>query len=1212
MDPGITVGIGVLSKIIGLGIKGWSALGERELGKDDLEALRGLLEVSASVASLRKDGAPTPGVLHLTLIAHSFGRAVARHQQFHGKLPLTGGWRRWMNHADREREDEIRKRVAFAALRVRELGNDPHGEAAYLAALTASPLSTPYYRALWCAFADPALTIAEAGEEPPLVMSHTARREFERYFLLAYLEGLATPGGAGIDEHIAGLKQYRAQLVRDLMISNLATWGQCHVFGNVPRSAWADAETVPFMPLDEVYIEPAGIVERDDKRDPAPPKQSLPALLERLTAIAARPTIVVVTADFGSGKSLTARALAHRWGERFLASSTATSLELALPIHVRCAEDFPSETVDLELTVRRAWKRQANGFGYSIADDDPAFAWPSSEQHAVVLLDGLDEVSLGEQHLKALFQRLAAKTTRHHRFVIFTRPGALLGRKDLGDHIMLVRVAPFDNEQIERWLSGWNALAAGRPAITLEALRGRGLADVAQTPILLFMVAFTWTNRAGSAEPRSLAEIYEQFFYQVAAGKADADREQHRPIGLASDELLAALKDASVLDEDAAPADAMLWMMGRIAWEAHMLEQRHPPQPLTRRHIDNLLHDGEVPVPPAAADLVRAGLVLALQADLHGANHTILFGHLSFREYLVARHWALQLRRLVRGSGRRDQLLGSLLGARLLTQEGKSFDFLVALINACAVSDADAAPRGRRASPLSWDDADRSRLVREMQEIFEDQRQEFGEPARVGAKADSTLRNDRRAELREAALAIGSTVAGSAGLRARDPLALRSMLAWFWLTSVSPVIKAPRAQLAKSDLHGTSLREATLNGANLDGSNLMKADLRGADLRGATLRNANLARASLLRADLRGAILTDAELGYAELVSANLCNVDLRRAKAGHANLLEAHLQAANLDESILDAAELGNADLRRARLTNASLMTARLRRADLRRADLERAQLVGADLRDAKLHGAQLRAVNLREADLRGADLREADLRSAELRGANLRGADLRDADLRGANVRGADLHVAALRGADLCRTDLHDVDLRGADLCGATLRKADLGGADLCGADLRDADLSGADLRGANLAKAELSGAILTHPERGHTLHDDETQWPAGYQIPEVGNADAPDGQTPEVQILIDAADLQSSVRTDADATTPICAAQPRSLAAPQDVVRSESSAGDDVLAKPEVAFVKPNARPDDATPSYVKLRSMVDPAVEMLAPSSGRTPRDRPRRR
>lgn len=613
-------------------------------------------------------------------------------------------------------------------------------------------------------------------------MSSTARREFERYFLLAYLEAMRS----GTDEYLEGLKQYQAVLVRDLLVSNLATWGQCHVFGNVPREAWDDSESVPFMPLDEVYVEPNGILDGDGKQDQSEPAEPLLALIQRLTVASAAPKVVVVVADFGNGKSLSARMLARRWAEQFLSSASGTSLDLQLPIHVRCAEDFPSETVDLELTVRRAWQRQASAIGHSVSVDDRAYAWPNPEQHVVCLLDGLDEVVLGEQHLKTLFQKLGGKTTRKHRFVIFTRPGALLGRRDLGDDVAVVRVQPFDDGQVTQWLDGWNKLRSGYSAITLQDLEKRNLADVARTPLLLFMVAFTWNQHATSVEPPSLAEIYEHFFYQVARGKADADRDQHRPIAKASEELLVALKNVGVLEESAEQPDAMLWLMGRVAWEAHMLEQRHPPQPLTRRHIDNLLEDGDVPIPKGAADTIRIGLILALQADLHSANHTILFGHLSFREFLVGRHWALILRRLVRGTGRRERLIASLLGGRLLGHEGKSFDFLMTFINTTTAQQ-------RPASPLIWNDRERETLVRLMQEIFEDERQEFGERARTNSRVDSLLRHDRRAELREAALAIGSMTKGSTGLRTNDPLTLRSMLAWFWLQSATALVIAPRA-----------------------------------------------------------------------------------------------------------------------------------------------------------------------------------------------------------------------------------------------------------------------------------------------------------------------------------------------------------------------------------------------------------------------------------
>jgi pentapeptide repeat protein/NACHT domain-containing protein len=860
VDPVSTVGIGVLSKLIGLGIKGWSALDDRDFNKEDVEALRTLLDTGASVSDLRKPAAANADARHLALIGRSFGRAVGRHQEFHGKLLLTKGLRRWLNRADREREEEIKQRVQFAALRVRELGNDPRAEIEHISSLTEHPLATPYYRALWQAFSDPGLTIEDAGDDPPLVMSTTARREFERYFLLAYLEGIAAPASGGIEEYLEGLKQYRATLVRDLLVRNLATWGNCHVFGNVPRESWDESDVVPFMPLDGLYVEPSGAVDRDGKRAQKEPSKPLLALIESLTVASAAPKVVVVAADFGSGKSLSARMLARRWAEQFL-SSPAVSLDLPLPIHVRCAEDFPSETVDLELTVRRAWKRQADSMGYSVSDDDGAFAWPTTEQHVVCLLDGLDEVALGEQHLKTLFQKLGAKTTRNHRFVIFSRPGALPAAKDLGDHIVVVRVQPFNPDQVEQWLGGWNQLRAEHPAVTRPALADRNLEAVAQTPILLFMVAFAWNYHATASEPPSLAEIYEHFFYQVAAGKAEADREQHRPIGVASEALLAALKTASILDDSAEQPDAMLWLMGRVAWEAHMLEQRQPPQSLTRRHVDNLLQDGDVPIPSGAADTIRLGLILALQADLHSANHTILFGHQSFREFLVGRHWALLLQRVVRNRGRNDRLTESLVGGRLLGGNNKSFDFLMTFINTTAV-------RPPSASPLTWNDSERESLVRWAQEIFEDEHLEFGERARPNRRAEVRLRNDLRAELREAALAIGSMTKNSKGLRAGDPLTLRSMLAWFWLQSVHAHIIAPGAHFSRAELGQAELNWAKLAGADLGGAALMEAQLIEADLTGA---------------DLSGAVLIGARL-----IGTKLCASDLREAEIAAATILVA------------------------------------------------------------------------------------------------------------------------------------------------------------------------------------------------------------------------------------------------------------------------------------------------------------------------------------
>src|ERR1043165_5731663 len=175
MEP--TIAVSVLANLIGLGMKGWSAFEAPAFDEKDVAALQALLETTTSFASMRKPIAPTVAAQHLALIVRSFGQAVGRHQQFHGKLLLTGGLRRWLSRSERERDREITLRVKAAALHLTELGNDPRHEVDIVGALTGSAINTPYYRKLWQAFSDPGMTLPD--EEPPLEMSTTARREFE-------------------------------------------------------------------------------------------------------------------------------------------------------------------------------------------------------------------------------------------------------------------------------------------------------------------------------------------------------------------------------------------------------------------------------------------------------------------------------------------------------------------------------------------------------------------------------------------------------------------------------------------------------------------------------------------------------------------------------------------------------------------------------------------------------------------------------------------------------------------------------------------------------------------------------------------------------------------------------------------------------------------------------------------------------------------------
>lgn len=769
--------------------------------------------------------------------------------------------------------------------------------------------------------------------------------------------------GIDAEQHIiANTSPPRSASLRDLLLSDLASWGDRHVFGNLPRKEWDNTRGIPFLPLDELYVQPDGAVLRDDEDRPNEP---LLMLIERLTAVdAKKPQVVVVLANFGMGKSLNARMLACRWARQRLTSRTE-SLNIPWPIYLRCASDFPrgrSDAVDLLDAVRRALKRHAEAMGHSAALDDESFSWPAPEERAVFLLDGLDEIVLSQQQLHILFQNLQDKTTREHRFVVFSRPGTLPPAKDLGADVAMVNVQLFNASHIENWLENWNKLQPNGRMITLEIMKRPELSVIAQTPILLFMLAFAWNEEMAS---KSTAEIFEHFFHQVARGKTPEDRDVHRPIADASDKLRLMLRKAGVLAPSAGQHDAMLWLMGRVAWEAHILDQRQPSESLTRQHVEDVLrNENELSAPDKAIDGILDGLVLTLQVGALGADDKILFGHKSFREFLVGRHWAMTLRRII-NSDNGEAVTASLLGGRLLGHEDKSFYYLVDFVNSNENLHGDSLLK----SPLGWNDEERTRLVLWAQKTFDDERLEY-------RRSVSILRNDRRAVLREAALAIGSLTSGNHVIRASK--ALRSMLAWFWVTGKAPIVVALGADLRQTELRGANFGIALLGGADLSGSDLRSTDFEMADFQ----------RANLSGVDFRGANLSTAVLGEANLTGAKLTG---------------ANLDAANLTRANMSKAKLNNVSLSSASLTKADLLEADLRGANLRGADLVRADLSRADLRGADLRGTQLLLAGLREANLCDANLCRANLGGADLRGADLRGTNLREADLSRADLREA-----------------------------------------------------------------------------------------------------------------------------------------------------------------------------------------------------------------
>jgi hypothetical protein len=941
----------VLIKLLQSGLSAWDAWASEGIGGKEATAVRLAMDAVEELRSQSSGQLSDMAALHLGIVTQCFGHALGRQWAFNRAL-VPVGVRLFMSKEQRARADEIELRVTLAIKSLPRFGASlaqpgdlsADVEEVRRAELLADPLATPYYRALWEAFSNPKL---DEGDEArvPLLDLDKGRLEFERDFLLAFHQALASPGGEKLQRYLSELSgDYRARTLRELLLRDMSGWDERHIFGNLERKDRAEDDPISFMPLGTMYVEPEARLIKQGQQDERELRGPVRALIKHWLH-ESRTGAVVVRADFGMGKSLTARSLVQQFARRFLDARTP-SAGLEVPVYIQCAKDLTEEGFDLDAFARRAWMREAADLGLKLNLNDPALAPPSRTQQALFVFDGLDEVILGERRLESFFRRIKDAASEHHRFIIFSRPGALPPEQEL-EGIPVLEILPWNEQQISGWLEAWRE-ASGGVAPALHDLEARKLSELARTPILLFMIAQTWKGQVQDMGG-SQAALYEEFFWQIAQGKHEADRTRHKNIYEASSALHRQLVGRGLVAPEAQAPDAMLWLMGRVAWEATKLEQQVMIEPLrqaetlTKHGITNLLMQ-ELKLTGSAADLIEAiqvGLLLSLQAHLRSGDASqLLFGHKSFREFLVARYWADRLKAIARAPSTRDweRIEDPLLGGRLLGHEDRAFEFLLEMLDGGRHPKRSAAPFGltepERHSLLEWAQAC---FVREEPEVP-------ANASREDRGRQPSLREDRRPWLREAALAIGSSLRSSPGMRQRDTLTLRSMLAWFWLMRIGPIIVARKAYLV-----GASMPDNTL---------------RGADFREANLTEANFSRTSL-RPRVSSSTVPFSDFSDAVLDRALLMNADLVECDFERASLLEAKLSGAVLSGAIFREARLDNAELvaasalgtvfDKANLTSALLMDTLLVGASFVGADLTSAHLQGADLREAILEGASL-----------------------------------------------------------------------------------------------------------------------------------------------------------------------------------------------------------------------------------------------------------------
>lgn len=186
---------------------------------------------------------------------------------------------------------------------------------------------------------------------------------------------------------------------------------------------------------------------------------------------------------------------------------------------------------------------------------DPAVTQP------VILFDGLDEILLTdpenhENYLQLVreFQNREYELGRPVAAIITART-AVTGRIRFPAGTALMRLLPFDDDQVRSWLAVWNAANAQefarRNVLPLSPEAALVYRDLAAQPLLLLMLAlYDATGNALQSHALALgrAELYERLFTDFAKREINKGRVQVSPEGqeLAIDTELQNLEVAAI------------------------------------------------------------------------------------------------------------------------------------------------------------------------------------------------------------------------------------------------------------------------------------------------------------------------------------------------------------------------------------------------------------------------------------------------------------------------------------------------------------------------------------------------------------------------------------------------------------------------------------------------------------------------------------------
>ncbi|MFD0638206.1 hypothetical protein [Catenulispora yoronensis] len=367
----------------------------------------------------------------------------------------------------------------------------------------------------------------------------------------------------------------------------------------------------------------------------------------------------------GSGKSVLTKVLAARLPQ-----------EGFLPVRVELRQvDADADLQDqIEAAIRLTTSETVKW---------PRFVDAAPDAVPVVLLDGFDELLQATGvtrtdflHNVVRFQEREADQGRPVAVVVTSRT-AVADRASLPGTTPVLRLEPFDEDQVAAWLRVWNAINGDtfavrtwRPIPSDCVLR---YPELAEQPLLLLMLAlYDVATENGLASLTSLdpIDVYERLFHEFC----------RRELSKSGDTSDMSARIELELERLAIVAFAMFNRRSQWAAEAELTED------LLALKLDSAPSSRGLRAPLSAGEQAVGKFffihnTMATQGTR--ISRTYEFLHSTFSEFLIARHVAKELVRMTSGASRRtvdDAMLHALLSFECLASRDAVVSFLWMLL----------------------------------------------------------------------------------------------------------------------------------------------------------------------------------------------------------------------------------------------------------------------------------------------------------------------------------------------------------------------------------------------------------------------------------------------------------------------------------------------------------------------------------------------------